>query len=361
MSSGEALVESGCTPVKASCLSFKLKLLIGLAVGTVVVSGAVSAGVLLSNNTNNSVDAVLNATTADNTANGTQTSFRTTVDSLTNEYETTNTPNNDQTLAFETDITPVHRDSSSTVTPNPLNNETLSQMTKVITTNSNKSLGTTTAVLGGTATKLGTAPGLPGATQTMTAANAVTFPITPSTNTGLMRATTPPTTPPPTTELLTTVTPPLCPASRNRTAILMFYDGSGDLFLRGGPIDITHLSLGPGFATYNQQASTNTELSWNHNSPTAKTSNDVSSSIYHSLNTYGDNYWLMDVCMVCSANERFGIKGFTNDWESDRNQDGSCSGSADATTIASSTNHQGICGKINVFKFNENMCTIDNF
>lgn len=113
--------------------------------------------------------------------------------------------------------------------------------------------------------------------------------------------------------------------------------------------------------TYHGIASEGTPLVWS--------SNSVDKAGYHSLNTYGDDYWLVDLMMDCSKtnNDWFEFKVFmktslTGDggnWENDIYQVTKCNGNVATPTPANiGRNHAGVCGAMNVFEYGHNACEI---
>ncbi|XP_064597807.1 pancreatic alpha-amylase-like [Liolophura sinensis] len=108
-----------------------------------------------------------------------------------------------------------------------------------------------------------------------------------------------------------------------------------------------------------------------HGSPLVWTTNDVTSSAYQSVNSYGGSYWLLDVDMDCSKTENgwFEVKaviasrnGTEVTWESNLvHSSANPAGSARETLPGCSANHIVKCGKINVLKFGRPDIKINNF
>ncbi|XP_035658299.1 pancreatic alpha-amylase-like [Branchiostoma floridae] len=109
-------------------------------------------------------------------------------------------------------------------------------------------------------------------------------------------------------------------------------------------------------------------LAWTTSNPNNAATVSSQGYGYTPLNQWGDHYWMLDVDMDCSRTENgwfevkaiVGYSGGGVQWESDRNQ-GTCGGTAGGTKPYSSGNHFARCGKINVFDFDGNTCTIDEF
>lgn len=109
-----------------------------------------------------------------------------------------------------------------------------------------------------------------------------------------------------------------------------------------------------------------TPMVWTTNDPGYSAIVDNDGYGYSDMNKWGEHYWLVDVNMDCSKTEDgwFELKAFLKGgegWESDRNQMGSCGGSAGGSKPYTSGNHFARCGYINKFTFNGNDCQIDNF
>ncbi|CAH1798950.1 unnamed protein product [Owenia fusiformis] len=113
-----------------------------------------------------------------------------------------------------------------------------------------------------------------------------------------------------------------------------------------------------GQGTYNGQTADGTPAAW--------TSSSSGSSGYQPLNVYGDHYWMIDVQMDCSKAEGgwFEVKGYVTNgegWEGDIYQDSSCGGTMGGSKPYTSSNHMGRCGYVNVFEWNANWCSVNNF
>lgn len=115
--------------------------------------------------------------------------------------------------------------------------------------------------------------------------------------------------------------------------------------------------------TYDGIPSNGTTMVW--------TTNDASSKYYHPLNKYGNAYWLVDLMMDCERTDNgwFSIKasiltinnGEPGTWENDIIGQGQCRGTASAVTPSNiGPNHAGLCGYVNVFKYDNNDCEIDS-
>ncbi|XP_022105424.1 uncharacterized protein LOC110987206 [Acanthaster planci] len=173
-------------------------------------------------------------------------------------------------------------------------------------------------------------------------------------------------------------------------------DFGQNLFIRGGlgegctgacAIPITHITTGnnaqynawktgdnfldwygveDGQNTYNNVSAEGTPLIWttNNSSNTANVATDGYG--YTPLNQWGANYWMVDLEMDCSKTNGgwFELKAFVMngvEWESDVSQNEACQGSPGGNKPSNSINHFARCGYINVFKFGENKCTIDEY
>ncbi|CAG5124454.1 unnamed protein product [Candidula unifasciata] len=80
---------------------------------------------------------------------------------------------------------------------------------------------------------------------------------------------------------------------------------------------------------------------------------------YFSLNTYGPNYWVIDVDMDCSRTDGdyFEFKAIANGvWEEDVSPSGRCSGDSPGNLPYPSVNHFAKCGYLNVFHLNSREC-----
>lgn len=115
----------------------------------------------------------------------------------------------------------------------------------------------------------------------------------------------------------------------------------------------------PGQGTYLGEAAGGTPLAWS--------TNEIGHPYWQPLNTWGPHYWIFDVNMDCTKSENgwFELKALVQVddgpiWENDINQVFSCSGTAGGLKPYSSTNHLARCGKLNMFEFNSNACTISN-
>jgi len=105
--------------------------------------------------------------------------------------------------------------------------------------------------------------------------------------------------------------------------------------------------------------------------PLVWTTNQQGQLGYHPLNTYGSDYWLVDVMMDCSKTDNgwFSFKSFLKTglneggvWENDIHQASTCRGDAASGTPSNiGTNHAGVCGEINVYDFGDNSCEIKHF
>ncbi|GFR93128.1 alpha-amylase [Elysia marginata] len=116
-----------------------------------------------------------------------------------------------------------------------------------------------------------------------------------------------------------------------------------DLFLRWGENKVNENMTVPG-----------TPAQW--------TTSEEGEDYFHSLNTYGEHYWMVHFDMDCSKldNGFFDFKGYLDgQWENDINQ-GACGGDAAETPSYTSSNHIARCGYVNVFEWNQPQCTIDS-
>ncbi|KAJ8028480.1 Alpha-amylase 2B [Holothuria leucospilota] len=116
---------------------------------------------------------------------------------------------------------------------------------------------------------------------------------------------------------------------------------------------------------YNYETPAGTPLVWTTNQ--AGYSAKVSSNGYGytPLNTWGDHYWMVDLNMDCDKTENgwFELKAYLTNgdgWESNRSQQ-TCGGTIGGTKPYVSGNHFARCGYVNVFEFESNLCTINNF
>lgn len=113
-----------------------------------------------------------------------------------------------------------------------------------------------------------------------------------------------------------------------------------------------------GQGTFNGVAAQGTPAQW--------TTNDPNNDYYSSLNTFGPNYWLVDVDMDCSKTEDnfFEFKAvLNNQFEPTNSQlDVRCSGDEARDLPYHADNHFGLCGFINVvFEYGEGACEIVDF
>ncbi|XP_067650671.1 autotransporter adhesin BpaC-like [Haliotis asinina] len=209
-----------------------------------------------------------------------------------------------------------------------------------------------------------------------------------------------------------------CTSGYNRTVILMKADVDADdyLFFRGGlqgtivnaytnftgrcsseavstnpcVLSIQHRTFvsSGGFNAYNAWATGDNYLDWYgfeatqgeyiqaakrvaEGSPAVRTSNNVTKQNYLSYNTFGDDYWAMDVCMDCSGTIQgwFEVLAYSNKTllESQTftiTQPNTCSGTAEEANAArpfTSSYHVAYCGRVNVFIFGDSNCTINQF
>ncbi|XP_046353169.2 uncharacterized protein LOC124133027 isoform X1 [Haliotis rufescens] len=222
-----------------------------------------------------------------------------------------------------------------------------------------------------------------------------------------------------TTTPLPTTTPYFeCTNGFNRTVILMKanVDANDYLFFRGGlsgsvvnahtsftgrclsvvgntnpcSVSIQHRTFvsSGGFNAYNAWAVGDNYLDWYgfestqgeykqapkavaEGSPAVLTTSDDTKPNYLSYNTFGEGYWAMDVCMDCTGTIQgwFEVIGYTNATLLESRtftiaQPTTCSGTAaEATDVRpfSSVYHVGHCGRVNVFEFGNNNCTINQF
>ncbi|XP_071485033.1 alpha-amylase-like [Diadema antillarum] len=118
-------------------------------------------------------------------------------------------------------------------------------------------------------------------------------------------------------------------------------------------------------SSYSGVSPAGTPLVWTNNDPSYGALVSTEGYGYTPLNTWGEHYWMVDFEMLCDETEDgwFELKAYLQNgdgWESDRSQ-GSCGGTAGGTKPYSSNNHFARCGYVNVFEFNSNTCTINNF
>ncbi|XP_038066973.1 LOW QUALITY PROTEIN: uncharacterized protein LOC119736999 [Patiria miniata] len=187
-------------------------------------------------------------------------------------------------------------------------------------------------------------------------------------------------------------------STTERTTIFMYKPTNfgQNLFVRGGltkdcaddcDVPITHITPGEnaqynawktgdnnldwngaeeGQNAYENIAAQGTPLVWTTNDPSYAANVDADGYGYTPLNQWGDHYWMVDLEIDCSKTDGgwFELKGFLMNgqgWESDVSQDETCQGSAGGSKPFTSNNHFAICGFVNVFKFDENECTINQY
>ncbi|XP_041377188.1 mucin-12-like [Gigantopelta aegis] len=100
--------------------------------------------------------------------------------------------------------------------------------------------------------------------------------------------------------------------------------------------------------------------------PSVITTNRSHSPYWHVLNTFGENYWMADLCMNCNdtVSGWFEVKSVINgSWGNDISQISPCGGSAplsERSPVFTGTNHIGRCGKVNAFIRNDASCIIND-
>jgi alpha-amylase len=141
-------------------------------------------------------------------------------------------------------------------------------------------------------------------------------------------------------------------------------------------IPITHITQVPtSFLTYLDWEKGDTYLNWQgaqpgqgeysgqpaEGTPLAWSTNQQGQTGYQPLNKYGPHYWMVEVEMDCSKTDNgwFEFKGYLDGWEGNIAQ-GQCTGPGAGSPPYTSNNHFGRCGYVNVFRWGENNCQINN-